>query len=274
MTIIGQAKLLEQLQTFADSNLLPQFCLITGAVGSGKKLVAEYIAQLLKVDTTIVVQSKAESVHMMIDTARQISGKTAFLLFDADKMSNQSKNAVLKILEEPPKEAYFIMTASDLGMIPTTILSRATLFNLAPYSSLDIVRYAKLKNDNIDDNELKIITSICEVPGEVDKVMNSNTFEFYTFVSTVVENIDKVSGANSFKIAEKLALKDEPDKYDVKLFLKAFMTICLDKCREDMLRYLSAVTVTVDYMSEANITGTNKQMLIGNWILDVRKAMK
>lgn len=47
-----------------------------------------------------------------------------FILEDADEYNVQSQNALLKIIEEPPKAVRFILTASSLGAILPTVRSR------------------------------------------------------------------------------------------------------------------------------------------------------
>lgn len=53
-----------------------------------------------------------------------------YLFWDADKFTIQAQNAFLKLMEEPPKNVFFvILVESSLSLLPT-ILSRATLFQV------------------------------------------------------------------------------------------------------------------------------------------------
>lgn len=47
-----------------------------------------------------------------------------FILEDADEYNTQSQNALLKVVEEPPKGVRFILTASSVGAILPTVRSR------------------------------------------------------------------------------------------------------------------------------------------------------
>jgi len=67
-------------------------------------------------------------------------------------ITDASKNALLKILEEPPKNTYFFLIAESIGRIPQTILSRVRRYSFLPLDE-------KSKNDVIqeiylDDPEL------------------------------------------------------------------------------------------------------------------------
>ena len=51
--------------------------------------------------------------------------KQRFIVIDpADRMNVASANALLKILEEPPSHAHFLLIAEQVGRLPATILSR------------------------------------------------------------------------------------------------------------------------------------------------------
>lgn len=57
------------------------------------------------------------------------AGKKVIIIENAEKMADGSRNALLKILEEPPKDLVFILTTSRRGAILPTILSRVRVYN-------------------------------------------------------------------------------------------------------------------------------------------------
>ena len=62
--------------------------------------------------------------------ARTSSDSVKVVIFEnADMMGESSRNSILKILEEPPSNCYFILTTSRKGAIIPTILSRVRVFN-------------------------------------------------------------------------------------------------------------------------------------------------
>jgi DNA polymerase-3 subunit delta' len=62
-------------------------------------------------------------------------GYRIFLIPDADRMTLQAANSVLKILEEPPKGWIFLLTASDPTLVLPTVLSRCQSMKLRPFDS-------------------------------------------------------------------------------------------------------------------------------------------
>ncbi|MDR3607292.1 MAG: hypothetical protein P4M08_07925 [Oligoflexia bacterium] len=57
------------------------------------------------------------------------------LISDADRMTTQAANSVLKILEEPPKGWVFLLTASDSNLLLPTLVSRCQTLRLRPFTA-------------------------------------------------------------------------------------------------------------------------------------------
>lgn len=53
-----------------------------------------------------------------------------YILEDSQAMNDSSENALLKILEEPPRGVYFILTCDSRSAMLPTVLSRATVVSL------------------------------------------------------------------------------------------------------------------------------------------------
>lgn len=56
-----------------------------------------------------------------------------YVFKDCDNMSNAAKNALLKVIEEPPQQAYFVMLLKSTSNTLATILSRGMLISLLPF---------------------------------------------------------------------------------------------------------------------------------------------
>ena len=60
-------------------------------------------------------------------------GARVFLIQDADKMTTQAQNSLLKTLEEPPNQTYIIMTTDHAENLLSTVVSRCRAVHLKPW---------------------------------------------------------------------------------------------------------------------------------------------
>lgn len=64
--------------------------------------------------------------------------RKVLIVLQADAMNTQAQNALLKALEEPPSNAYFLLTTENEGGLLQTIRSRCQRVRLAPLSSEEV----------------------------------------------------------------------------------------------------------------------------------------
>lgn len=268
--MIGQKNIINSVKNLILERSFPHFCIIAGSAGSGKKtlvnevIVPELGALIYPVDVGI------ESIRNMIKSAYTVKASTVYLIADADKMSIPAQNALLKLVEEPPNDAHIIMTLEDMNNVLDTIRSRAAVYIMANYAKADLEKYAEALP--ITDEALAVMLDIAETPGEIDMLFKHNIVEFYDYVRKVFDNIGDVTVANSFKIAEKLSLKNDAEGYDLKLFFKLFMRLCLNQLSSNPIHYSARVTITSKFLQQLRIKGVSKQMLLDAWILEIRQA--
>jgi len=256
--MIGQKYLKKYVNTLLDENNFPRFSIFVGPKGSGKKrFLREYFEGIYPED------NKVDSIRKIIDMAYKVAHKT-FIIPDADDMSNAAKNALLKVVEECPNDNYFIMTLEDEVNTLVTIRSRAQIFYMDMYFPKDLTDYADAIGIK-DEEELKIIADVCTTPGDINILCKQGVKDFYDYTKLVLENVADVSLANALKIPDKLALKDGDDGYDLRLFLRMFMSLCItNQANARWVEYTSRC------LTKMRIKGINKQMLLDTWILSLR----
>ena len=221
----------------------------------------------------IIEDLSVDNIRNIINMSYTVNTQIVYIIPNADKMSNAAKNALLKVTEEPPNKAYFIMTLEDINNTSPTIKSRATVYNMELFKPEELADYycRKYIGDRavLDNSE---VLQIAETPYEIDLLVKYDIFEFIGYINKVIENIATVSGANSFKISDKINLKDDDSKYDLKLFWRGFMRICAKNLLQDVKYYAEAIKITSDALSQININGINKQMLFDKWLLNIRSV--
>lgn len=62
-----------------------------------------------------------------------------YVISEADKMKQEASNALLKILEEPPKNSLIILTTSKVNSLPQTIIGRCQRIHFEPLREKDIL---------------------------------------------------------------------------------------------------------------------------------------
>ena len=81
-----------------------------------------------KENENIKIDKIREIIYSAIESSYN-SPKKIFILLGIENLRKESSNALLKILEEPPKDVYFILLSRSLSIIPT-IKSRTVKFYL------------------------------------------------------------------------------------------------------------------------------------------------
>ena len=84
----------------------------------------------------IKIDEVRELIYDAIESAYS-SPKKIFILCGIENLRKESSNALLKILEEPPKDVYFILLARSLNII-STIKSRTIKFHLEGESNEEL----------------------------------------------------------------------------------------------------------------------------------------
>lgn len=267
--MIGQQKLLNFIDKLVE-NAFPGFSIICGASGSGKKLIAKEIAT--KLDAQLIICGvKVENVREVINLSYKQSEPIVYLFPDCDKMSPAAKNALLKITEEPPRKAYFIMTIKDINNTLNTLKSRGQVFNVGLYSPLELEEYAKQKGYHLSEQELVIMQNICEVPGDVDILVTYDIVNFYNFIDNVIDNIGIVNGANAFKIGQRLKYKEDGEGWDISLFMRTLMFSYNERMlREPEEKCLNCIKIVSKYAVQLQNPSINKSATIDMMILELR----
>ncbi|MDD9815895.1 MAG: hypothetical protein OXU31_07990 [Gammaproteobacteria bacterium] len=131
--------------TLFDAATHPDFHLLTteeaAAAAGEESLFARYAARYLEERkgktpksgprTVITVHAVRELIDDLV-TRPGIAAWRAVLVAPAEAMNANAANALLKVLEEPPPETLFLLTAGNLSRIPATIRSRCMLLPLSP----------------------------------------------------------------------------------------------------------------------------------------------
>lgn len=267
--MIGQRCVQQQIRAEIESRSLARFIILAGDVGSGRKTLAKEIARLVDADC-VFVDKGVDAVREVINQSYKIASEVVYVL-DGDNMSSAAKSALLKVTEETPNKARFILVVTDVEHTLPTLVSRARVFRMDVYTQADIAAFAGSEDIRF--------ANYCTNKREVDLLKAYGVDEFVDFVKLVVNNVAEVSSANAFKIEDKIALKGEEDKYDMKIFLQAFRIECLANMQASDAYYAKAtymgwINVTNQILEDLRLSTINKVSLFDKWIFNIRKEVK
>lgn len=93
-----------------------------------------------------------EHSHKMIEDSMKkpfLARRKVFIIENAENMTREASNAMLKVLEEPAVSSCFVLTTSNAASVPETILSRCQLVPFRALRVADIVEII-LRHQNVD----------------------------------------------------------------------------------------------------------------------------
>lgn len=206
--IIGQEHIKEHLKSSLTSGKISHAYLITGEVAAGKEFIASMFAQALLCEDPIneidpcgkchsciqaITKNHPDIVHVThakpntvsVDDVREqivadvairpYSGKyKVYIMNEAEKMTDQAQNALLKTLEEPPEYAVIILlTTMKTKMLPT-ILSRCVQLDMRPVEDKTVRKYL-MKELKVPDYQADICVAFAR--GNIGKAKSLATSE-------------------------------------------------------------------------------------------------
>ena len=197
----GNENLIQNVSVLLKNRTLPHAVILEGEKGLGKKTFARLLAAGLLCEQAdppcemcAVCKNVLEGNHpdvlyfetekhtkdnFKIDTVRAIrdlvyimpnqAAYKVFILGEADLMNASAQNALLKVLEEPPAYAVFILLCEKKSAFLETILSRCTVYKLERVSDETAFEAVKALLKGPTDEEIK--KSIDLVGGNIGMVL-------------------------------------------------------------------------------------------------------
>ena len=110
-----------------------------------------------KLNSDVINVANAREVKKFLElTSHQVNGKKIVVVYGAERLNMAASNALLKTIEEPPKDCLIIFTVNNLANLLPTITSRCRLISFLNPSKEDAKDFLKQTNnvDLIDSLEL------------------------------------------------------------------------------------------------------------------------
>lgn len=283
--VVCQDNVKKVLSNQLQTGEIKQAYLFCGSSGTGKTTSARIFANEVNggkgkpIEIDGASNNGVDNIRSIIDDCRMKSLDSKYKVYIIDEvhmLSIGAFNALLKVLEEPPKGVIFILCTTDPHKIPATILSRLQRFDFKRIPQFEIVQRLKyiLKEEDTyityDIEALEYIAKLAD-GGMRDAIMKLDTVLGYTTDITLQAVLDCLGITNYehlLKIVQGIINKqaDEPiqiidsiyrDGKDLKLFVKDLNKFVLDLCKLNITRNKELTMIPTDIMRQCIHIATN-----------------
>nr|DAZ11269.1 MAG TPA: activator clamp loader [Caudoviricetes sp.] len=282
--VVCQDNIKKVLTNQLDTGEIKQAYLFAGSPGTGKTTSARIFANDVNggkgkpIEIDGASNNGVDNIRSIIDDCRMKSLDSKYKVYIIDEvhmLSIGAFNALLKVLEEPPKGVIFILCTTDPHKIPATILSRLQRFDFKRIPQFDIVnrlKYILQQEGNItyDMEALEYIAKLAD-GGMRDAIMKLDTVIGYTnnitlqavldclgitnyeHLVAIVQGIINKQPNDPIQIIDKIYR----DGKDLKLFVKDLNKFVLDLCKLSITRNKELTMIPTDIMRKCIHIATN-----------------
>ena len=248
--------------------------LISGRDGLGKKNLAELMAKKILCKETSSDNCKCQSCRLFDSSnhpdfhliekeekKKQISinqiracfeylfessflnGNRLFLIYPAEIMTPEAADSALKILEEPPKNSYFILVSHRSKQLPPTIRSRCSEIKVSLPSQEQIENW--LQKETVNDKELRLALSLSKGrPLKATELISQSVEEIRKIFIKDISRVIK-QGDNIIKVSENWA----KDLESLITKLEWMGDLLRDALRHHFFKELKNTTTDTDHIS-------------------------
>lgn len=286
--ILGNDHIKQQLKNSIENKQVSHSYLFIGIEGIGKKLIAtEFAKSILCLNkgeycnnckSCIEFESdnnpdflyiepagnslKIEQIREMQKKIQEkpiISDKKVYIIDNADKMTIEAQNSLLKTLEEPPEFTVIILIGSNENAFLTTIKSRCMILHFNPINNVEMRNYlSNIGIQNITDNMLELFQ------GSMGKALTlKDKQEDYAKIENLIKNMPKNDLIDVTKNAEMLYQTKE----EIFEILDYINIILLRLSRTDS-RYTNCIQI-VENTKKRITQNANYDMSIDNMLFNV-----
>lgn len=240
--ILGHEGVISHLQNAISMNKVSHSYIISGEDGLGKRMLADAFAKALQCEEGTAVPCgrchsciQAESgnqpdiIHVAHEKPNSIgvddvrvqlvddivikpysSRYKVYIIDEAEKLTVQAQNAILKTIEEPPAYAVIIFLTSNTGVFLPTIMSRCVTLSLKPVKNQLIIEYL-MKKCQVPEYQAELCAAFAQGrPGRAVKLAASPDFE--EIKSDIIKLLKNI---HNMELTELVAAIKEINNYDI-----------------------------------------------------------
>lgn len=189
-----------------------------------------------------------------------ISNKKVYIIDNADTMTKEAQNCLLKTLEEPPEYIAIILICSNEETMLSTIKSRCTRMHFEELKNEEIKKYIR---QNYPEQEIsENIINLAQ--GSIGKVIKLNENK------NIYENIEKILLSMQNKdLIDIVQMADEiyKTKEEINSILE-YMNVLLLKLSKQNIKYIKCISI-VEETKKRLKANSNYDMCIDNLLFNM-----
>lgn len=207
--------------------------IIVGPKGAGKGYIVDKIVNTmestyLKIEKYNIVPEK-DKKSISIDQIKLLQSSlrtkkpnhTLIIIEDADLLTIESQNSLLKILEEPPNNVHFLLTTSYINNILITIKSRLNSWQYIPPTKKQLLNFISVYNQSQNSENLLALSG--GRMGLLSALLKDN--ENHPLRQAIEESKEILTESTSKRIIRVEMLSKDAEK--TSLILDALLLVCL-----------------------------------------------
>lgn len=275
--VVEQSAIKDILEEQIRTNSFKHAYLFCGPAGCGKTTAARIFANDMNegkgnpIEVDAASNNGVDNIREIIESARKKaldSDYKVYIIDECHMLSTGAWNAMLKLLEEPPKTTIFIMCTTDPQKIPATILSRVQRYDFSKISLASIIDRLKYildeENDTAevqgsfqyDDEAIQYIAKLADGGMRDAITMLDKCVSLSPEITTqnVVRALGTVDYGVHFNMLMRLTMGDRVGAVeavetvyqagkDLKQFIKQFQYFVVDVCKFKMFSSFQYVNI-------------------------------
>ena len=189
-----------------------------------------------------------------------ISDKKVYIINDADKMTTEAQNCLLKTLEEPPEYITIILICSNENNLLSTIKSRCTRMYFEPIEINEVKKYIKGINISKDINENILNLSQGSIGKAIKLVENQSLYEN---IEKLLEDLTKKDLIDIIKMSEEIYKSKE----EIESILEYMNVVALELSKKN-IKYIRFIE-TIEETKKRLKANSNYDMCIDNMLFNI-----
>ena len=258
--ILGQDAILSYIDN-KKRDTFPRSLILLGEYGCGKHAVLDYLADHLKLTTLDIT----ENLNFEFITGLYQKPEPYLYIIDASKITIKEQNVILKFVEEPLKNSFIVILAEYSNQLLRTVYNRCQVLSFKPYLE-ETLR-------NFTNNEL--VLKIAKTPGQVKELESSDLTGMLELANKIVNKVGVANISNVLTISDKIAFKNEKDKFSLPVFANVLVYSLSEKikeCRE--LKYLDMYKLVGEWNTKRKAPTISQKFLFENYLIKFHECMR